>query len=112
MPHLPIRLAKLLALAASAAFSVFLFAGSGPASAVPAQQLKGLTSPALPVEQAGGYGRRHYRSYPNYRSYSYDYPAYYGYGYRSYGRGQDEIRELQRLYPSTNWPPSMRYHQY
>ena len=38
--------------------------------------------------------------------------GYSGYGYRSYGNGHDEIRELQRLFPSTNWPPSMRYHQY
>ena len=39
-----------------------------------------------------------------------DYPAYGGYGYRGYGNGHDEIRELQRLFPSTNWPPSMRYY--
>ena len=40
-----------------------------------------------------------------------DYPAYGGYGYRYYGNGHNEIRELQRLFPSTNWPPSMRYYQ-
>jgi hypothetical protein len=39
-------------------------------------------------------------------------PAYGGYHYRNYGNGHDEIRELQRLFPSTNWPPSMRYYSY
>ena len=59
---------------------------------------------------AGGYGHRYYPSYgPEYGSY--EYSADYGrYGYRRYGNGHDEIRELQRLFPSTNWPPSMRYY--
>jgi hypothetical protein len=105
MPHLLTRLPKVLALAASAVLSVFLLAGAGPAEAAPGQALHGLASPALPVEQIGYY-RRYNRSYgPN------EYSTNYGsYGYRSYGRGHDEIRELQRLFPSTNWPPSMRYY--
>ena len=50
-----------------------------------------------------------YRSYaPNY-AYR-DYPAYNGYGYGTYRHGHGEIRELQRLFPETNWPPSMRYY--
>jgi hypothetical protein len=100
MPYLPIKMPKLLALAASAAFSLILFTGLSEAAPVPA--VGGLAASALPVEQAGYY-RRHYRSYR-----SYDYPA--GYGPRAYyDGGRDEIRELQRAYPSTNWPPSMRY---
>jgi hypothetical protein len=88
MPHLPIRLPKLMALATSAAFAALLFAGSGQA-------------------EAGYY--QPYRSYGP--SYGYGgYPAYGGYGYRYYGNGHDEVRELQRLFPSTNWPPSMRYY--
>ena len=90
----------------SAAFSVFLFASSSQADAAPVRGLNSLASPALPVEQAGYY-RRQYRSYnPNYavRDYSGDYGSY---GYR--GNGHEEIRELQRLFPSTNWPNSVRY---
>ena len=83
MPYLP-RLPKLMALAASAAFAALLFAGSGEA-------------------QAGYYQPSYRYSAPNY-GYQ-DYPAYGG-----YGNGHDEIRELQRLFPSTNWPPSLRYY--
>lgn len=112
MPYLPTRLPKLLALAASAAFSAVLLTGTGPADAAPGQALTDLASPALPVEQVGGYGRRHYRSYDSDyvpRDYSGNYRAY---AYHPYRGGHDEIRELQRLFPSTNWPPSMRYNQY
>jgi hypothetical protein len=92
MPYLPARLSKTLVVAAAAAFGVVLFAGSA---------------------DSGGYGQRYYPSYgPQYGS-SYGYSADYGrYGYRRHGNGHDEIRELQRLFPETNWPPSMRYHQY
>jgi hypothetical protein len=90
MPHLP-RLPKLTALAASGTFAALLFAGSGQAQA--------------------GYYQPSYRYYAP--SYGYrDYPAYGGYHYRNYGNGHDEIRELQRLFTSTNWPPSMRYYSY
>ena len=90
MTYLPTRLPKLLGLAAAAALGLTLFAGLGLAEAAPGQGLSGLTLSGLPVEQAGYYKRY----------------------YRSYGNGHDEIRELQRLFPSTNWPSSMRYHQY
>jgi hypothetical protein len=106
MPYLPTRLPKLFVLAASAAFAVFLFASSGQVDAAPLHGVNGLASPALPVEQAGYY-RRQYRSYnPDYATRDY-YGDYGSYGYR--GNGHDEIRELQRLFPSTNWPYSMRY---
>ena len=110
MTYLPTRLPKLLGLAAAAALGLTLFAGSGSAQAAPGQGLSGLAAPALPVEQAGYY-KRYNRAYrPNYAYGSY--PSGYGYGYRSHGNGNYEIRELQRLFPETNWPPSMRYHQY
>lgn len=84
MPYLPTRLTKLVAVA-GAALAVVAFAGA-------------------PAE-AGSYGKS-YRPYVEYR----DYPASYnGYSYRYHRRGHDEIRELQRLFPSTNWPSSMRY---
>ena len=89
MPYLPTRMPKLLVLAASAAFSVFLFASSGQADAAPVQGLNGLASPALPVEQAGYY-RRQYRSYnPNYATERLS-RRLRSYGY--YGNGHDEIR--------------------
>jgi hypothetical protein len=110
MTHLPTRLPKLLGLAAVAALGLTLFAGSGPVEAAPGQGLSGLTASGLPVEEAGYY-KRYYRSHQPYAYGSYP-GGYSGYGYRSYGNGHDEIRELQRLFPSTNWPPSMRYHQY
>ena len=111
MTYLPTRLPKMLGLAAAAALGLTLFAGSGPAEATAGQGLSGLTASGLPVEQAGYYKR--YRRYSNPYA-TRDYPADYGrYAYRPhYGNGQDEIRELQRLFPETNWPPSMRYHQY
>jgi len=100
-----------MALAASAALTVFLFASAGGAQAAPGQGLNSVASSGLPVEQAGYY-KRYHRSYQPYAYGSY--PSGYGnsYGYRTYGNGHDEIRELQRLFPSTNWPSSMRYHQY
>jgi hypothetical protein len=107
MTHLPTRLPKLTALAASAAFSVFLFASAGATHAAPSQGLNTLAASGLPVEQAGYY-KRYNRSYQPYAYGSY--PS--GYRYRSYGHSNYEVRELQRLFPSTNWPPSMRYHQY
>jgi hypothetical protein len=91
MTYLPTRLSKFMVLAAAGALGLTLVAGSSEAEA--------------------GYYKRYYRSYqPNYAYGSY--PSGYNDGYRSYGNGHYEIRELQRLFPETNWPPSMRYHQY
>jgi hypothetical protein len=95
-----------MALAALAAIGALLFAGSGQANAAP-QALKGFVQATSPVEPVGYY-RRYRRAYvPD--SYA---PNYGTYSYRHYGNGHDEVRELQRLFPETNWPPSMRYHQY
>lgn len=108
MPYLP-RLATFMALAALAAIGALLFAGS-QAGASPAQALKGLTEAESPVESVGYYKRQRRAYLPEY--YVNDYaPDYRTYSYRNYGNGHDEIRELQRLFPETNWPPSMRYHQ-
>ncbi len=108
MPYLP-KFATFIALAALAAIGAFLFAGSGQASAAPAQGLKDLIEATSPLEPVGYYRRRG-SYYPGYvvRDYA---PNYGSYSYRHHGNGQDEIRELQRLFPETNWPPSMRYYQ-
>jgi hypothetical protein len=99
-----------MALAALAAIGALLFAGSGQANAAPAPGLKGLVEATSPVEPVGYYKRYRGGYYPGYvvRDYA---PNYGTYSYRHYGNGHDEIRELQRLFPETNWPPSMRYYQ-
>jgi hypothetical protein len=98
-----------LTTAAAIALSFGLVAGAGSTNAAP--QAPGLTSPGLQVEDAGY--KRYYRRYQPY-SYGPDYYVsdYYAPSYRVYRDipgGNNEIRELQRLFPSTNWPPSLRY---
>ncbi len=109
MPYLP-RLATFMALAALAAIGALLFVGSSQAGAAPLPALKGVAQSASQIEPAGYY-RRYRRAYvPDYYVGDYD-RNYSTYSYRNYGNGSDEIRELQRLFPETNWPPSMRYYQ-
>ena len=110
MPYLP-RLTTLLALAALAAIGALLFAGSRAAEASPARVLAGLPEAGLPLEDIGYYKRNRRTYYPDYAVTDYGKP-YRSYSYRNYGNGHDEIRELQRLFPETNWPPSMRYNHY
>jgi len=97
------------------AFSVVLgfgvIAGLAPASAAPISN-PGLTSPGLQVEDVGYRRTRRFQQLyvaedaaPN-GNYGYVYP-----GYRPWMpfHGSIEIQELQRMFPETNWPPSMRY---
>ena len=97
--------------AASIALSIGLVASTGTASAAPVQA-SGVTGPGIRVENAGY--KRYYRKYqpyyyngPNYYVSDYYAPSYRV--YRDIPGGNNEIRELQRLFPSTNWPPSLRY---
>jgi hypothetical protein len=101
-------------LLSACAFCTFgLFAAFGTANAGSLSVLPG-TSYAVPVEQAGNLGR------PDLGT------AVLGYGDRVDGdlsyndgpesflyepqtAGADETRELQRMFPSSAWPPSMRY---
>lgn len=100
---------KTLAPMAAVGLSLGLFAAASTASATPIQATSGLTSPGLWVEDAG------YRRAQRQSLYVED---YYGpdYSVRSYRAmpfgGSDEIRELQRRFPETLWPPSMRYFPY
>ena len=68
-----------------------------------------MTSPSLQLEDAG------YRSAQRQSLYVEDYHGL-DYSVRSYRAtphgGSDEIRELQRRFPETLWPPSMRYFPY
>jgi hypothetical protein len=98
---------------AAALFSLALLAGFGPANATSLLTLNAPASLTVPVVHGGGGGFDHsgaaqYR--PNYGS-NYG-PANQNYGTERYGRpyagGGDEVRELQRAFPFTSWPPSMR----
>ncbi len=90
-------------LKASAAVAILaLAAGFAPANAAPLTQ--GLASGPSAAE-AVRY-RRYYSYYPN---------SVYGQGGYSWRHDADagtyEYRELQRLFPQTNWPPSLRYYE-
>ncbi len=83
--------------------------GLATASAAPLAGA-GLTSPGLQVEDAG------YRRALKRQQFYNDYYVtdFYAAGpstrvYRDIPGGNNEIRELQRLFPETNWPRSMRY---
>jgi hypothetical protein len=92
--------------AGALALTFGVFAATAPAGAAPMQALPGLATPALQVE--AGY-RRARKFRPLYNP---DYYVAQGYDVRTYGCcvGQsDEIRELRRAFPQTNWPPSDRY---
>jgi hypothetical protein len=98
--------ARALIAAGALALTFGVFAATAPAGAAPMQALPGLATPALQVE--AGYRRaRKFRPL-----YGPDYYVAQGYDVRTYGCcvGQsDEIRELRRAFPQTNWPPSDRY---
>jgi len=100
-------LPRALSLAGAFALTLGLFAASAPANATPMQAPSGVTAPGLQIQDVG------YRRGKKYRQlYASEYDApnsnYRAYRYAPYG-GSDEIRELQRLFPQTNWPPSLRY---
>jgi hypothetical protein len=89
---------------AALAVGLGLFASFAPTSAAPMQAPSGLTNPGLEVEDAGYRREKKNREY-----YAYQYGVTGRSGrYMPFG-GSDEIRELQRYWPYTNWPPSMRY---
>jgi hypothetical protein len=76
--------------------------GIGNTEAAPPVLSDGLTISSLPTIDV-----RYYRRYP---------PPYYYRGRHSYVSphcyNKDEIRELQRMWPETNWPRSMRCFPY
>jgi hypothetical protein len=97
---------KKTALLLSGAAAIAL--GMTPASAAPFAA--GLTNHAPLVEQAQMFQRGRPPIYP----YVYTPPRRPGgwstyFGFVPYAKGDYEIQALQRRYPQTNWPPSMRY---
>jgi hypothetical protein len=98
---------SLIALSLAVGFGTI--AGLAPASAAPVSH-PGLTSPDSIVVDAGY--RRALKRQPFYNDYYVT--DFYAAGpsyrvYRTIPGGNNEIRELQRLFPETNWPPSLRY---
>lgn len=96
------------------ALSFGLFAASAPAGAAPLPPA-GLTSPGLETQGLQDVGYRRYKK--SRRVYSgQDYPPPRYPSYPNYAKqpsmpfgGSAEILELQRRFPQTNWPSSMRY---
>jgi hypothetical protein len=90
------------------AVGLWLCAGLTPVSAAP-----GVTAApgvqASPVELVRSYRRHNPPVYPYY--YSPGRPGGYSFyfGFMPYARGDYEIQALQREFPQTNYPPSMRY---
>ena len=104
-------------LAASAiALSFGLFAAAAPAGAVPlsvsGHTSQGIEAHGLHIQDVGY--RRYKKSRRAYNGQSYPpprYPSYPNYAKQPsmpFG-GSAEILELQRRFPQTNWPSSMRY---
>jgi hypothetical protein len=94
--------------AGAVALTVGLFAGLACANAAPRFPLNGVAGNASAAETVR-YGHRHYAPYA-YQYAPQDY-ASSSYRYRPYAGGADEYREMQRLFPETNWPPSLRYYE-
>ena len=74
--------------------------GNAEAASVP---LEGLTTSGLPTIDV-----RYYRQYPSSYYYRGRHPSYTS----PHCYNRDEIRELQRMWPETNWPRSMRCFPY
>ncbi|MEZ5827300.1 MAG: hypothetical protein R3D30_00250 [Hyphomicrobiales bacterium] len=100
--------ARIVTAAAAVALSFGLFSAS--AHAGPAQAVDGLKSPGLDLQTVGY--KKKYKRLSNGQTYPQNYypsnPDYAQQPYMPYG-GSDEILELQRRFPQTNWPQSMRY---
>lgn len=102
------RISKLIGAAAIAATALVPFAAAN--AATPPHATLATTPQSAPSFQLAGYRHRYDRRAPYLYSEE-GYPGRY-YAPRHYGGGyyySDEIRELRRLYPQTNWPPSLRY---
>ena len=104
MAHGSKKMALLLAGTAASALAV----GMAPASAAPLTAPR-LDNPTPIVEPAQIFKRGRPPIYP----YVYSPPRRPGgwstyFGFVPYAKGDFEVQALQRLYPQTNWPPSMR----
>ena len=98
-------------LLSTCAFGLFAACGTANAGSPPA--LPG-TSYAVPVEQAGNLGRPDLGTAVSGYGDRVDGDLSYDNGPESFlhepqTTGAEEMGELQRMFPSSAWPPSMRY---
>jgi hypothetical protein len=107
------EMARVLVGTAVIALNLWIFKWVEPAMAAP-PLAAGFGSHASSMESA----RYYRRSWNNPPVYPYFYKpgrpggwSFY-FGFVPYARGNYEVQALQRLYPQTNWPPSMRYYPY
>ena len=100
--------ASFLAAAAGVALGLCLVAGPKPAGAAP-MIAAALGNQASPVEPIGKYRRRRPPIYPYYYNPGRKGGRSFYFGFVPYEKGNYEIQALQRRYPESNWPPSMRY---
>lgn len=93
------------------ALSLWLFNWPGPAVAAPVVAT-GLGNHAPLVQSVRDYrgSRRGPPVYPYYYAPGRPGGWSFYFGFVPYARGDYEIQALQRRYPETNWPPSMRYY--
>jgi hypothetical protein len=82
-------------------------AGLAPASAAPLTP-PGLAAPAPLVEPAQIFRRGRPPIYPYYYAPGRPGGRSFYFGFVPYAKGDFEVQALQRRYPETNWPPSMR----
>ena len=99
-----------LKIAAFTAAAAVAFALGGPQAGAAPLAAQTLVNPSPLLEQAQVFKRGRTPRYP----FVYNPPRRPGgwstyFGFVPYAQGDYEVQALQRLYPQTNWPPSMRY---
>lgn len=99
--------ASILVGAAALALGVWQFNWVEPAGAAPAFA-SALGAPASMLTPVQVFRRGRPPIYPySYRRRPGGWSTYFG--FVPYEKGDFEVQALQRFYPQTNWPPSMRY---
>jgi hypothetical protein len=104
MAHRPRKIAGLFAGIAAIIAAV----GIAPASAAPLSAPLVGSHPSM-VEPAQIFKRGRPPIYPYYYNPGRPGGWSFYFGFVPYAKGDYEVQALQRFYPQTNWPPSMRY---
>ena len=101
-----LKATRALLAAGAVALGFGLSAASAQAAPASSTVLNGLTSPGIGAENVGQ--RRRYKR-TRVRSNESQAATKKANRIPPYNEQSDEIRELRRAFPSTNWPPSDRY---
>ena len=97
----------LAAVSAGLALGLGLFSAA-PANAAPLGVAK-MTGPASIAQPAKIFRRGRPPVYPYYYNPGQPGGRSFYFGFVPYEKGNYEVQALQRKYPESNWPPSMRY---